>query len=200
MPKFDWNNNGKKDIFDQYMDMKVMSNESYDVDTDDFDLDDKEDIYDLEHEENKYSWRESYIFDFELDPEDYETEEEYLEALELERSSKNVSELSIIKNSLAKNRTNTNINNSKIYKYCKVMLDSFNKQFENKYDKRFCIYFKDISIGVFLNQEEYSSIALSGNQKQLKEVPFVFDVKIPEDLRNYNEIEFKVCYGRIEEG
>ena len=31
------------------MDMKVMSNESYDVDTDDFDLDDKEDIYDLEH-------------------------------------------------------------------------------------------------------------------------------------------------------
>ena len=309
MPEFDWNNNGKKDVFDQYMDMKVMSDESSD-DTDDFDLDDEDidilDIDDLDDDEEKYTWRENYLFDYEIDPEDYETEEEYLEALEMERSNKKVSELSITKESSVKNQINTNMNNSKIYKFCKVKLDSIHKQydylcgdleinvndsvlipfgkqnehikgtivavgkclecafntsvdnmkcvlkvlnkvnntlsipaekptdnivyeddyikiswikwqrinylllggnalagtflFENKYDKRFCIYFKDISIGGFLNQEESSSIALSGKQKQLKEVPFAFDAKIPEDLKNYNEIEFRICYGRIKEG
>lgn len=134
MLKFDWNNNGKKDIFDQYMDMKVMSDISHD-DTDDFDLEHEKDIdildidY-LDDEEDKYSWRENYIFDYELDPEDYETEEEYVEALELERSNKNVSELSITKESLVKNQKNINVNNSKIYKFCKVKLDSINKQYD----------------------------------------------------------------------
>ena len=286
MPKFDWNNNGKKDVFDQYMDMKVMSDESSD-DTDDFDLDDEDvdilDIDDLDDDEEKYTWRENYLFDYEIDPEDYETEEEYLEALEMERSNKN---------------------DSKIYKYCKVQLDSINKQydylcgdldinvndsvlipfgtknehikgtvvavgnclecalntsvdnmkcvlkvlnnsdnamtvttkktnenvvyeddyikvsfikweyhdylagraragtflFENKYDDRLCMYFKNISVGGFLNQEESMPTALSGKKKVITEISFVFDKKVPEHLKTYNEVEFTLCYGRIKEG
>ena len=308
MPKFDWNNNGKKDVFDQYIDMKVMSDESSD-DIDDFDLVDEDidilDIDDLNDDEEKYTWRENYLFDYEIDPENYETEEEYLEALEIERSNKKVSELSITKESLVKNQTNTNINNSKIYKFCKVKLDSINKQydylcgdleinvndsvlipfgkqnehikgtvvavgkclecafntsvnnmkcvlkvlnkadnslsiinenvnnnivyeddyikitlikweyheylfagrgrggkflFENKYDKRFCIFFKNISVGGFLIQEESVPIGLNGNQKEIKDISFVFDNKIPEHLKEYSEIEFRVCYGIIGEG
>lgn len=40
MPGFDWNKNGKKDNFDRYMDMKVMSSVSDDVDSDNLDIDD----------------------------------------------------------------------------------------------------------------------------------------------------------------
>ena len=41
MPGFDWNKNGKKDNFDHYMDMKVMSSVLDDVDSDNLDTDDE---------------------------------------------------------------------------------------------------------------------------------------------------------------
>lgn len=72
--------------------------------------------------------------------------------------------------------------------------------FENKYDKRFCIYLKDISVDGFLNQAESFTIALSGRQKELKEIPIVYEEKIPECSKECNTIEFKVCYGTIKDG
>ena len=51
MPGFDWNKNGKKDNFDRYMDMKVISSATDDVDSDDFDIDDE---YDEDSEEEIY--------------------------------------------------------------------------------------------------------------------------------------------------
>lgn len=72
--------------------------------------------------------------------------------------------------------------------------------FENKYDKRFCIYFKDISIDGFLNQTESFTVALSGKQKELKEMPFVYNNRIPDGSKEYRTIEFKVCYGTIKDG
>ena len=72
--------------------------------------------------------------------------------------------------------------------------------FENKYDKRFCIYLKDISVGGFLNQAESWTVALSGKQKELKEMPFIYENKVPEVSKEYNTIEFKVCYGTIRDG
>ena len=305
MPKFDWNNNEKKDIFDQYIEMKVMSDKSYD-DVDDFELETETDIDNLDCED-ECSWREKYIDDYDLDLEDYETEEDYLEALELERLNTNVLELNFTTNPTEKKQINTNVINSKIYKYCKVMLEPLKKQydylcgdldinvndrvlvpfgnnnkqfvgtivavgkclssalpcdisnmksvikllndneavdnslltqkdyindnlvyeddfikisiikwrynnylvggrartgtflFENKYDKRLCIYFKDISIGGYLNQNLSHPVAFSGIQKGLEDIIFVYDDKIPECYKLYDTIEFKVCYGRIEE-
>lgn len=72
--------------------------------------------------------------------------------------------------------------------------------FENKYDKRFCIYLKDISVEGFLNQAESWTVALSGKQKELKEMPFVYENRIPEVSKEYSTIEFKVCYGTIKDG
>lgn len=72
--------------------------------------------------------------------------------------------------------------------------------FENKYDKRFCIYLKDISVDGFLNQAESWTVALSGKQKELKEMPFVYENRIPEVSKEYRTIEFKVCYGTIKDG
>ena len=72
--------------------------------------------------------------------------------------------------------------------------------FENKYDKRFCIYLKDISVEGFLNQAESWTVALSGKQKELKEMPFVYEDRIPEFSKEYRTIEFKVCYGTIKDG
>lgn len=72
--------------------------------------------------------------------------------------------------------------------------------FENKSDKRFCIYLKDISVGGFLNQAESMTVALSGKQKELKEMPFIYENKVPEVSKEYNTIEFKVCYGTIRDG
>lgn len=89
---------GMKDAFDNYMDMILSSgvNESSESIDDLSDFDDidehiaiyrniftsKEDSLDVEEEQ--YSWRENYDYDFDhnIDPDDYETEEEYLEALE----------------------------------------------------------------------------------------------------------------------
>ena len=95
----DWNKNKKKDIFDLFIDMKIMSDMSENSDIDDeyswrekyaFDYENDTDPDDYETEEEylealekeKYSWREDYDYDNKVDPEDYETEEEYLEALE----------------------------------------------------------------------------------------------------------------------
>ena len=72
--------------------------------------------------------------------------------------------------------------------------------FENKYDDRLCMYFKNISVGGFLNQEESMPTALSGKKKVITEISFVFDKKVPEHLKTYNEVEFTLCYGRIKEG
>ena len=307
MSGYDWNKNGKKDNFDRYMDMKVISSVSEGEDSDNFDIDEDVedlDIYAVDIEDEEYSWRENYEYDFytDVNPEDYETEEEYLEALEQVRINKNINENNLVE-------TISNKNQTKVYSYCKIMFDILNEKydylydglnlnindrvivpfgknnkqvvgtviavgsclssalpcdiscmkkvlkllnddannvilsptkeefsdnnivyeddyikislvrwqrinylllggealtgtfvFENKYDKRFCIYFKDITIEGFLNQAESSSIALSGKQKELKEIPFVFDNKIPEHLKKYHNIEFKVCYGRIREG
>ena len=72
--------------------------------------------------------------------------------------------------------------------------------FENKYDDRLCMYFKNISVGGFLNQEESMPTALSGKKKVITEISFVFDKNVPEHLKTYNEVEFTLCYGRIKEG
>lgn len=72
--------------------------------------------------------------------------------------------------------------------------------FENKYDKRFCIYLKDISVAGFLNQAESWTVALSGKQKELKEMPLVYEDRVPEFSKEYSTIEFKVCYGTIKDG
>ena len=96
MPGFDWNGNGKRDALDSFMDMKIMSDASSDSDNGFSDYDDDV-INDFPNdssgsigstfmcdENDDYSWRENYDYDFEhnIAPEDYETEEEYLEALE----------------------------------------------------------------------------------------------------------------------
>ena len=39
MPRFDWNGNGKRDLFDDYMDMKVMEEVNKKNDIDDYDDD-----------------------------------------------------------------------------------------------------------------------------------------------------------------
>jgi len=90
---------GMKDAFDNYMDMILSSgvnetSESID-DLSDFndvdqDLDTYRNIFTSKEsfsgvdEEEQYSWREDYDYNFDhnIDPDDYETEEEYLEALE----------------------------------------------------------------------------------------------------------------------
>ena len=51
MPGFDWNKNGKKDNFDRYMDMKVMSSVSDDANSNNFDVDDE---FDEDSEEEIY--------------------------------------------------------------------------------------------------------------------------------------------------
>lgn len=92
MPGYDWNGNGQNDAFDSYIDMKAMS-DSGDGFTDDVSDDFLDDCNEsinhisgtsFDEENNEYSWRENYYYDFDhnIDPEDYETEEEYLEALE----------------------------------------------------------------------------------------------------------------------
>ena len=96
MSGFDWNGNGSRDAFDSFMDMKIMSDTSSDNDDEISDYGDDaahdflndnsnyiESTFSCDENDN-YSWRENYDYDFEhnIDPEDYETEEEYLEALE----------------------------------------------------------------------------------------------------------------------
>lgn len=255
-------------------------------------------------EDAKYSWRENYNFDYNIDPEDYETEEEYLEALD----EAHISTVRHTRTTKSENELNTNNDKSNIYSYCKVFVKSSNKQsyylsgnlsltlgdrvlipserkniheigtviavgkcfgyafpcdineikpvikllnktdiankstgtskkdfsrdniiyeddyikvsfikweyhdylagraragtflFENKYDNRLCMYFKNISVGGFLNQEESMPTALSGKKKVITEISFVFDKKLPEHLKTYNEVEFTLCYGRIKEG
>ena len=309
-----------KDAFDSYMDM-ILSSTTDSIESED-DLSDFVDtnvdealgIYrdiftskdnSIEADEDvKYSWRENYSFDYNIDPEDYETEEEYLEALE-EAHISTVIHTGTIK---LKKELNTNNDESNICSYCKVFVKSSNKQsyylsenlsldlgdrvlipserknvheigtviavgkcfgyafpcdineikpvikllnktdiankptgtskkdlsrdniiyednyikvsfikweyhdylagraragtflFENKYDDRLCMYFKNISVGGFLNQEESMSTALSGKKKVIKEISFVFDKKVPEHLKTYNKVEFTLCYGRIKEG
>ena len=120
---------------------------------------------------------------------------------------------SLNKNDTAKERSN---NDNLLYEdnYIKISLVKWTRKsylvggnaragtfiFENKYDKRFCIYLKDISIDGFLNQAESFTVALSGKQKELKEMPFVYDDRIPECSKEYSTIEFKVCYGTIKDG
>ena len=304
MPNFDWNKNGKKDAFDRYMDIKVMSNVSENDDLDNLNIDEIDDIdFDtLDIDDDEYSWRSNYDYDFDTDinPEDYETEDEYLEALKEARLIKNYTKNETLKN-------NSNENQTKIYSYCKVMFGASNEKydylcgelklnindhvivpfgndnkqirgiviavgnclssalpcdvnlmkevielsksnennqnmttlkkdclkdniiyeddfikvsfikweyhdylagraragtflFENKYDDRLCMYFKNISVGGFLNQEESMPTALSGKKKVITELSFVFDKKVPEHLKTYNEVEFTLCYGRIKEG
>lgn len=72
--------------------------------------------------------------------------------------------------------------------------------FENKSDKRLCMYMKDISVGGFLNIDESAPVALSGKQKEMQTMPFVYDNKVPDHMKNYKSLEFKVCYGTIREG
>lgn len=57
MPKFDWNGNGKKDNFDRFMDMKIMSdlskNTDDNIDDEDIidDFDDSDDLFEEESED-----------------------------------------------------------------------------------------------------------------------------------------------------
>ena len=75
-------------------------------------------------EDAKYSWREYYSFDYNIDPEDYETEEEYLEALE----EAHISTVIHTGTTKLKKELNTNNDKSNIYSYCKVFVKSSNKQ------------------------------------------------------------------------
>lgn len=72
--------------------------------------------------------------------------------------------------------------------------------FENKTDKRTCIYMKDISVCGFLNVAESATTTLAANQKAMNSIPFVYENKIPSTVHGYKSIEFKVCYGTIREG
>lgn len=99
MSFFDWNGDGKKDLFDTIFEVgmahEIINDESeedtdwreyaddgseYGLDPEDFD---DEDEYEEALEEAMYGWRDE-VEDgdkYGLDPDDYETEEEYLEAL-----------------------------------------------------------------------------------------------------------------------
>ncbi len=72
--------------------------------------------------------------------------------------------------------------------------------FENKSDKRLCIYMKDISVCGFLNLSESMTATLDGKQKEIKAIPLVYENKIPEFSKDFNKVEFKVCYGTIRKG
>ena len=72
--------------------------------------------------------------------------------------------------------------------------------FENKSDDRLCIYMKDISVGGFVNIDESRATALAGKQKKINVFQFVYENKIPSNLKNISTVEFQVCYGNIKEG
>lgn len=317
---------GIKNHFDNYIDMILSSGENNGDDSsltfDDFDdmEDEKLNVcreifsaeYDSETDDtSNHSWRDEYESDLDcdIDPSDYDTEEEYLEALDEANSNENISTVSSSMHSIRIDKqSNTNHDRVKIYNYCKVLIESSNKQslylsgkidldvgdqvvvpngsdnadivgtviavgkcfgyafpcdineikpvikllsksdiankstgtskkdfsrdniiyeddyikvsfikweyhdylagraragtflFENKYDDRLCMYFKNISVEGFLNQEESMPTALSGKKKVIAEISFVFDKKVPEHFKTYNEVEFTLCYGRIKEG
>ena len=318
---------GMKNHFDNYMDMILSGGESNDDDSssvlDDFDdveEDEKLNVcreifsakYDLEDDEaSNDSWRYKYDgdIDCDIDPYDYDTEEEYLEALEEAEPNNNISTIGSISAIKIDKNSKTTYDNTKIYSYCKVLIESYNKQslylsgdlslnvgdqvivpygrdnakiagtvvavgkcfscifpydindmktvvkllkkqdsitesavplkeisndpnlvyedndikisfvkwsrdnywiggiartgtfvFENKTDKRTCIYMKDISVCGFLNVAESATTTLAANQKAMNSIPFVYENKIPSTVNGYKSIEFKVCYGTIREG
>lgn len=70
--------------------------------------------------------------------------------------------------------------------------------FENKTEERMCIFFKDISIGGFLNQEKLDQgIGLDGGQKMVEEMRMIFENKIVGNISDYKSYEFKICYGQV---
>ena len=317
---------GMKNHFDNYMDMILSSGESNDDsssafdDFDDVEEDEKLNVcreifsakYNLEDDEvSNDSWRDKYEgdIDCDIDPYDYDTEEEYLEALEETNLNDNISTIGGTSAIKIDKKSKTNYDKTKIYSYCKVLIESYNKQFlylsgilsldvgdqvivpygrdnaniagtvvavgkcfscifpcdindmktvvkllkkqdsitesaaplketsndpnvvyedndikisfvkwsrdnywiggiartgtfvfENKTDKRTCIYMKDISVCGFLNVAESATTTLAANQKAMNSIPFVYENKIPLTVHGYKSIEFKVCYGTIREG
>lgn len=72
--------------------------------------------------------------------------------------------------------------------------------FENKSNKRLYITMKNVSVGGFLNREEVPSTILTEGQKEMKSFPFVYENKVPDEIKKNETVEFKVYYGVLRDG
>lgn len=72
--------------------------------------------------------------------------------------------------------------------------------FINKTDKKVSIYFKNISIDGFLNQEKSLSYELPEKQKGMKNFNLVYEDKVPGRTDDFDTVEFIVTYGKVKDG
>lgn len=72
--------------------------------------------------------------------------------------------------------------------------------FINKTDKKVSIYFKNISIDGFLNQEKSISYELPEKQKGMKNFNLVYEDKVPGRTDDFDTVEFIVTYGKVKDG
>ena len=72
--------------------------------------------------------------------------------------------------------------------------------FVNKTDRKVSIYFKNISIDGFLNQEKSLSYELPEKQKGMKNFNLVYEDKVPGRTDDFDTVEFVVTYGMVKDG
>lgn len=72
--------------------------------------------------------------------------------------------------------------------------------FVNKTDKKVSIYFKNISVDGFLNQEKSLSYELPEKQKGMKNFNLVYEDKVPGRTDDFDTVEFIVTYGKVKDG
>lgn len=72
--------------------------------------------------------------------------------------------------------------------------------FVNKTDRKVSIYFKNISIDGFLNQEKSLSYELPEKQKGMKNFNLVYEDKVPGRTDDFDTVEFIVTYGMVKDG
>lgn len=72
--------------------------------------------------------------------------------------------------------------------------------FVNKTNKKLSVYFKNISIDGFLNQERSISYELPEKQKGMSNFNIVYEDKVPGRTDDFETVEFVITYGKVKEG
>lgn len=72
--------------------------------------------------------------------------------------------------------------------------------FENKSNTKKCVYFKSTSVGGFMNQEETLKYDIPPKQKGMEKFNFVYEDRVPGNVKDFGSVEFMVCYGNVPDG
>lgn len=72
--------------------------------------------------------------------------------------------------------------------------------FVNKTNRKLSIYFKNISIDGFLNQEKSIRYELPEKQKGMSNFNLVYEDKVPGRTDDFDTVEFVVTYGKVKDG